>query len=102
MKKIMTTLLLVTFLCNNSLCAADGREDQTEQEETEVMEGKQTEAPLQEIGMEEAPATKPRDDSNLKNWLFAAGSIVSATVAIIIVSLCPGSAPSSGSPPQIN
>ncbi len=89
-KKIITAILLVSFVCNQSTFA----------DEVTPLTEAQTETPMQEIGLEEAPASRPREDSNLKNWLFAAGSIISASVAIVVVSWCQGSPPPNGTPPQ--
>lgn len=97
-KKIISTLLILSFFCNQTVFAettSSSRQDEIEQNETDALEGKQTQEPLQEIGLEEASVAKPRNDSNLQNWLFAAGSIVSATIAIIVVSLSEGAAPNS-------
>ena len=82
-KKFITTLMLVSFICYQPTFA---------DEVTPVTE-EQTETPMQEIGLEETPALRPKEDSNLKNWLFAAGSIISASVAIVVVSWCQGSPP---------
>ena len=54
--------------------------------------------PLNEIGLEDAPAQKPIENSNLQNWFFAAGTIVIGTIAAIIV----GSSQGSSSPGTIN
>ena len=81
-KKLTLTITLLSLLCNHAAYA---------DEEEAVVE--QTEQPLQEIGMQDAPIPKSNEDNNLKNWLFAAGSVISATVAILVVSFSPGTAP---------
>ena len=82
-KKFITTVMLLSFICNQPTFA----------DEVRPITEEQTETPMQEIGLEEAPAPRPKEDSNLKNWLFAAGSIISASVAIVVVSWCQGSPP---------
>ena len=87
-KKFITTILLLSFICNQPTFA----------DEVEPVTEEQTETPMQEIGLEEAPAPRPKEDSNLKNWLFAAGSIISASVAIVVVSWCQGAPPPNAAP----
>lgn len=53
----------------------------------------QTDIPLQEIGLEEAPASRPKQDSDLKNWIFTAGSVIVGTLAIVLVGWSQGSSP---------
>jgi hypothetical protein len=89
-KKLTASLVLLSLLFGQTSFAKDIPTSESEEGMTE-----QTAMPLQEIGLQEAPALKPKDDYNLKNWLFAAGSVISATVAIIVVSLSPGSSPNS-------
>jgi len=93
-RNIITTIMLVSFLCNQPIFAQDA----TPKTELQEPEEEQTQTPMQEIGLEEAPAPRPKNDSNLKNWLFAAGSIISASVAIVVVSWCQGSPPPNSVP----
>jgi hypothetical protein len=93
-KKIISSLVILTCLCNQSAFASTGNV-QEQQNETEIFEGTQTVRPLQEIVIGESSENRPRNDSNLQNWLFAAGSIVSATVAMLIVGWSQGEAPRS-------
>ena len=81
-KKWTLTITLLSLLCNQAAYA--------DEQEVTV---EQTEQPLQEIGVQEAPFPTSKEEYNLKNWLFAAGSVISATVAILVVSLSPGTAP---------
>jgi hypothetical protein len=76
MKKLITAIMLTSLLFGQ-----------------QPAEEEHTEAPLQEIGLEEEPAKRPKDESNLRNWVFAAASAVSVAVACIIVSLSPGDPP---------
>ena len=42
------------------------------------------------------PPPKPIDRSEMQNWLFAGGTILCATAAVILVALNPGKAPPPG------
>ncbi len=83
-KNLIRTLIILSCFCNQSLFAS-GKVDHMQQNETEILEGAQSDTPYQEIGLEELRTTRPLNDSNLQNWLFAAGSIISATVAMLVV-----------------
>ena len=78
MKKIILSLMLVSFLT-----AEETKETQVEPIEIEV----------QENNIAEAPPQRKMKSSDMQNWLFAAGSIVCATAAIVVVSLNQGSSP---------
>lgn len=84
MKRVVLSLALVFFLIQRSLVAQELKEEMLPQIEIEP------------TVVEEPPvARKPKKDSNLQNWLFAGGSLISATIAIVIVSLNQGAHASS-------
>ena len=78
-KKTILSFVLATYLSQSALFAQESIQPITYAAEPSSQ---------QEV---QPASNKPKKDSNLQNWLFAAGSIVCATIAIVIVALNPGS-----------
>ena len=77
MRRLVLFLTLTSFLCAQEV--EDGAVDEV--------------PPTAEAEAMAPPPTKTSTDT--RNWIFAAGSIVAATIAIVVVSLNPGASPPS-------
>jgi hypothetical protein len=78
MKKIISSITTAALLFTAPVFAQDDTAD--DQEDEIVM----------------PPPKKPVNSSELQNWLFAGGSLITATIAILLVAWSPGSPPPSG------
>jgi hypothetical protein len=76
MRRLVLFLTLTSFLCAQDV--EDGAvDDVPPSAEAEAM-----------------PPPPAKTSTDTRNWIFAAGSIVAATIAIVVVSLNPGASPS--------
>ncbi|HEX2582508.1 MAG TPA: hypothetical protein VHL30_00130 [Chlamydiales bacterium] len=78
MKKTISILTSLTLLLTTPVFGQDDTADA--QEDEAVM----------------APPPKPVNKSELQNWLFAGGSLITAALAIVLVAWNPGAPPPPG------
>jgi hypothetical protein len=94
-REIITAAILITQIL--PLHAQDSLVTDDENGLPKVEQAAPQEAPLQEIGLEDQPAKKPIDESNLQNWLFAAGTLILGAIAAVVVGSSQGAAPTDSS-----
>jgi len=78
MRRLVLFLTLTSFLCAQ-----------------EVEDGAVDDVPPTAEAEAMPPPSPPKNSTDRRNWIFAAGSIVAATLAIVVVSLNPGASPPS-------